>query len=265
MDTQLILMGAVGIAALTLVLHLIRESRATVAITASLIEALETAAPVIVLIILSTSFQALFDAFNLNRFLDFTDKIANTAYYSMIANGMCLANIRLTPVVSVYYDEASAKINVFTSILSNTFTLAKFFGPFIQIIIYVSEAFVAIGPFFYFLPGARRIGAFMIGFAMAQTIGLAVYSHSIVQGLYDKIGQVDIEPGPPAKVKFDSTVCKSAEFTAAPVYAVGCDNTIREFMTCQIDVYASYNAWTELYMLIMGLVVPVATGLLARH
>jgi len=63
LDTQTILFGAVFAASVTLLIHLLRESRVTVAVMASIFEALESAAPVIVLIMLSTAAQSFFRHF----------------------------------------------------------------------------------------------------------------------------------------------------------------------------------------------------------
>jgi len=270
-NLDLIVYGAAIAATITLVIHWYREIRATATIVATASEVLWTLAPYIAIFFVTavvgwiqSDASKIGVQLNLQFIQEFTDNMTSTVYKLMVASGMCLANIKLTPVANVYYDEANAKISPFNPVLGTAFTTAKVFTPSVQILVAISIIFLYLGPVMYLFPYTRRIGALMIGFALAEVLGLSIYTYSVIGALKDIIGEVNIDGN---KVTLSSDVCGRHTFEAAPISAVSthCDDVIRRFMLCQIDVYAAYTAWTDTYLILMGLIVPVATGILARH
>lgn len=266
---ELFLYGAIFAAAVTLLWHLYREERLSLAVTSAASEVFEIVFPYAAVALVAYVASQLFGAHTLADALGVIERVADAAYRTEIASGMCLANIRLTPVASVYYEEARAKIQPFLGIVGHAYWAAKFFGTLFAVIIHVSAALLAIAPIFFLFPHTRRIGFAILAYVALQSVGFAVYHYSILGQIEDKIGRVEIStglPGMPAKVTLEG-MCGSREFTAAPIFAVSehCDNVLSEFLKCQIDVYAFFAAATDVYLALVALVLPAAVAALSRH
>jgi len=261
--------GAIFSAAVVLLWHLYREEKLSLAVTSAASEVFEIAFPYIAVALVAYAAANLFGTPSLTDALNVMERVADAAYRTEIASGMCLANIRLTPVASVYYEEARAKIQPFLGIVGHAYWAAKFFGTFFAVVLHVSAALLAIAPLFFLFPNARRIGIAILAYVALQSVGFAAYHYSILGQIEDKIGKVEVStglPGTPAKVTLEG-MCGKREFTAAPIFAVTehCDNVLSEFLKCQIDVYAFFAAATDVYLALVALVLPAAVAALSRH
>jgi len=267
---ELFLYGAILAAAVTLLWHLYREERLSLAVTSAASEVFEIVFPYAAVALVAYAALQLFGAPTLDGALGVIERVADAAYSTEIASGMCLANIRLTPVASVYYEEARAKVQPFLGIVGHAYWAAKFFGTLFAVIIHVSAALLAIAPVFFLFPHTRRIGFAILAYVALQSVGFAAYHYSVLGEVEGKIGSVEIRtglPGMPAKVVLEGMCGPPREFTAAPIFAVSdhCDNVLSEFLKCQVDVYAFFAAATDVYLALVALVLPATVAALSRH
>jgi len=224
---------------------IITRTRYEVAVVEAIKEAAVLGAPYLAVAMMS-SYLAVTDQ---GQMIDFLHKVRDNAANIYLAKGACLSNIKATPIWQAWEAEAAARMGIYDMIVTGAFYTALV----LEYTFYIAHAIAAVSAAVagaFMIRYTRPIGAAALAFAIAYLYGFAFFQLGVVEGLADKIGTVQVSPGPLGLV----VTLDGNSITIAPGSGLfqRCDEVIANWLKTHVQYYVYLDVAVGMFLALVG-------------